>query len=238
VTRSSTDDAPPPPPDRLQLSVAQVAGSSAAAVSAAVLCSFFGVAGTIIGTAAASILATTGSALYSYSLRRTQARLRRLRATGGTSAQVTAVFAVPATPRQLLRRVPWRIVALGTANVFVFAIGLLTGIEGILGQTISSELGVSHHGSGTTLNSGLGIHRDDRGSHKAPKHRPTPSATTSGSPSATPTSTGSPTGPATSASPPGTSGPSPSSPVLPTGGSSTPSGPLRTLLSPPPSSSG
>ena len=126
------DDPRDQPRDRVQLSVVQVAGSSLAAMSAAVLCSYFGVAGTVIGTAAASAFATIGSALYSYSLRRTQARLRRLHQAGAASPPVTAVLrTAQGQGRRLLSRIPWRIVLLGTANVFVFAIAFITGLEEI-----------------------------------------------------------------------------------------------------------
>lgn len=60
----------------LSLSATQLAGSVLAAVSASVAASVFGVAGTVIGAALGSIISVVGSAVYSYSLRRTQARVR------------------------------------------------------------------------------------------------------------------------------------------------------------------
>jgi hypothetical protein len=64
------------------LSPAQVAGSALAAVSGALLASFAGTTGTIIGTAVGSVVATVGAAIYTWSLRRTSAAVRR------TAAQV------------------------------------------------------------------------------------------------------------------------------------------------------
>ena len=55
----------------LGLSTAQVVGSVLAAVTGAVLASTMGVTGTVIGAAVASLVATIGSAIYTWSLRRT-----------------------------------------------------------------------------------------------------------------------------------------------------------------------
>jgi hypothetical protein len=76
---------------KIGLSPAQVAGSALAAVSGAMLASFAGTTGTIIGTAVGSIVATVGAAIYTWSLRRTSAAVRR------TAAQVrqTALLTGP-----------------------------------------------------------------------------------------------------------------------------------------------
>lgn len=74
-------------PRKLDLSTVQVAASALAAVSAAVFASWFGTAGTLIGAALGSVVATVASATYSYSLRRTAEIARRkaaqVRETGG-----------------------------------------------------------------------------------------------------------------------------------------------------------
>lgn len=77
MTSSPTPSPPPSPssgpepsgkgPD---ISAAQVAGSALAAVSAAVVASFLGVGGTVIGAALGSIVASVGGAFYSHSFRR------------------------------------------------------------------------------------------------------------------------------------------------------------------------
>jgi hypothetical protein len=66
-----------PPPQRKgpDISGAQVAGTALAAVSAAVVASFLGVGGTILGAALGSIVASVGGALYSHSFRRAADRL-------------------------------------------------------------------------------------------------------------------------------------------------------------------
>ncbi len=72
---------------KITVSWTQVVASAAAAVTAGLVSSFFGVAGTIVGTLLASIIATTGSAVYNANLRRTQHRLRTARARRALAAQ-------------------------------------------------------------------------------------------------------------------------------------------------------
>ncbi|MBO0691022.1 MAG: hypothetical protein J2P40_15820, partial [Candidatus Dormibacteraeota bacterium] len=62
--------------DRPQLQVAQVAGGALAAVTSAVIASRFGLGGTLIGAALASVVSTTGAALYSHAFRRTGSKVR------------------------------------------------------------------------------------------------------------------------------------------------------------------
>ncbi len=61
---------------RIELSLTQVIAGVLATITAAVLASFLGVAGTMIGAAIASGATTVGGAVYNYSLRRTTDRLR------------------------------------------------------------------------------------------------------------------------------------------------------------------
>jgi hypothetical protein len=75
----STEQPPTPPPDRVQLSAVQVAASALASVSAAVVASLFGVTGTVVGAGLVAILSTTGSAIYSSSMKHTSDQLRRAR---------------------------------------------------------------------------------------------------------------------------------------------------------------
>jgi hypothetical protein len=203
------DRDPDEPRDRLELSAAQVAASSLAAVSAAVLCSYFGVAGTVIGTAVASVVATIGSSLYSYSLRRTRNRLQRLHQAGAAAPPVTAVLATARHQgRRLLPKLPWKIVLLGTANVFVFSIAVVTGIEGLINEPLSNAVGVSHSQQACSLCNRTQHHaKPARSKPPSPTPIATPSTTrttptptvsnpapsgspsTSSTPSSTPTST-------------------------------------------------
>ncbi|MEU3961799.1 hypothetical protein AB0F42_18550 [Streptomyces buecherae] len=61
---------------RLELSVAQVAGSALAAVAAAVLASRLGVYGTIIGAGVVSVVATAGGSVFQHFFHRTGEQLR------------------------------------------------------------------------------------------------------------------------------------------------------------------
>ncbi|MGW5128718.1 hypothetical protein ACWEQ7_32700 [Streptomyces sp. NPDC004069] len=61
---------------RIDLSVAQVAGSALAAVVAAKLASYFGVYGTILGAGVVSVLATCGGSVFQHFFRRTGQQLR------------------------------------------------------------------------------------------------------------------------------------------------------------------
>lgn len=58
---TTASDAPP----KFELSFVQLIAGCLAAVTAAALASFFGVAGSLIGTAIGSILSTAGTAIYS-----------------------------------------------------------------------------------------------------------------------------------------------------------------------------
>jgi hypothetical protein len=145
-------------PQGVQLSATQVAAGALAAVSSAVVASFFGLAGTLIGAALASVISTISAALYSNSLQKTNEKLRRARGQlTGRQAPVEdtriSPAAPPATPAtQVLpahldpRHAParrsrprWTKVAVYAAAVFVMAMGIVTGIE-LIGQKPVSAL--------------------------------------------------------------------------------------------------
>jgi hypothetical protein len=75
---------------KLNVSLTQIMASALASVSAAVVASYFGVTGTIIGTAVVSVVATTGSAVYALWLRRTHRHIQRLRDQAALRASATA----------------------------------------------------------------------------------------------------------------------------------------------------
>ncbi len=156
-------------PRGVQLSATQLAAGALAAVSSAVVASFFGLAGTLIGAALASVISTTSAALYSNSLQKTNERLRRARSqlTGKqariqetrvqeTPAAAPATQVLPAhlDPRRAPARTPrprWIRVAGYAAAVFVMAMGIVTGIE-LLGQRpVSSLVGDTETTKTTTL---------------------------------------------------------------------------------------
>ena len=214
---------------KVQLSVVQIVASALAAVSAAVISSFFGVAGTVIGAAIGSITATVGSAVYATSLRRTNERLRRLAPTG---PRVAGRRSLPSHP---LPRVRWRPVLATSVGVFAVAIGVITAIE------LSTQTTVAHIVSGGSGGHDTSVGQIFGGSpatHPPTSHRatpatrstptPTPAATSSGV--ATPHSGAATTAPATTA--PATTSPPASPQPAPT---TTPPAPATTA---PPSPSG
>ncbi|SET35836.1 hypothetical protein [Geodermatophilus poikilotrophus] len=153
-------------PQGAQLSATQVAAGALAAVSSAVVASFFGLAGTLIGAALASVISTVSAALYSNSLQKTNEKLRRAR--GQLTARQPAVEeaevapAAPATrvlPAHLdPRRAParrsrprWTRVAVYAAAVFVMAMGIVTGIELVGQKPVSALVGGTETSRTTTL---------------------------------------------------------------------------------------
>ena len=88
--------------NRFGLSVIQIVASTAAAVTAALIGSRLGVAGTLTGAALASVVSGVGAAVYGHSLlvtRRKMAKALRLVRPGTTpSAPAGATTAAPATP--------------------------------------------------------------------------------------------------------------------------------------------
>ncbi|GAA1199561.1 hypothetical protein [Prauserella alba] len=92
--------------DKTGLRPAPVIAGGVAATTAAFLCSFFGVYGTVIGAGAISVLSTVGSELYLRSLRRSREAARKAKAkaaalaeakTGGRARDRTAVIRRPTT---------------------------------------------------------------------------------------------------------------------------------------------
>ena len=104
TTQPDRPDSSPPP--RTGLSPLQVIAGGLAASSAAVVASFFGVAGTVIGAALASVVASVSAALYGESLRRTEERLRRLRGSRPRTAATPVAAPAPLPPRLNPRRAP------------------------------------------------------------------------------------------------------------------------------------
>ena len=191
----------PDEPKKASLSAAQVAASALAAVSSAVVASFFGVAGTLIGAALASVITTVCASLYATSLKKTNERLRTV-IKGGQKRPEPVTRPLPAhldprrTPPTPIRP-RWGRVAVYAVSVFAVAIAIVTGIE-LVGQKPVSAL-VSHSSSSgtTTLGELAGSSRSTSGTTT-----PTPSAPATTAP-ASPAAESSPAAP--SSIPTGTS---------------------------------
>jgi hypothetical protein len=218
-----TEENPAPPPRKLELSSTQVAGSALAAVSAAFFASWLGTAGTLIGAAVGSIVATVGSATYTWWLRRTSEAVKRtaaqVRETGMGSTVVVPVLrnrragkgdgledevhvdaedADGETSRwAFLRNRPWGKVVLVTAGVLLAVLGSITVVEAVIGKPLSALLR-GDKGTGTSLSRTVHHHSkttDDvqRTKKQSSTPSPSPAATSSASATPTPTPTPSPT---------------------------------------------
>jgi len=186
---------------RLGLSFHQLAASALAAASAAFGASYLGVAGTIIGAAVASVIATVASAMYASSLRRSTEAVRRTATQWTRTAAIAPVVdpnaprpeaaddtrelvlaPEPTTPR---RPVPWARVSVAAAAVLAVTLGVLTGVEGILGRPLANVVGGSD-ATGTSLGS---VDGSGGWSKSTIPETVNPPATPAPTPTPTPTST-------------------------------------------------
>ena len=173
-----------------QLSALQLAAGALAAVSAAVVASFFGVAGTVIGAAVASVISTVGAAVYTESMRRTHAGLRRAgrrlvrspqspvdRSAGDRPPLPAHLDPRRSPPRRRWRRWRrWAMVAATAVAVFGLAMVVVTTVELIGHKPVAALVGGSDQAGGTTLGYLTGASGGDSRQQRPPA-----------SPSATPT---------------------------------------------------
>ena len=173
---------------RLEINPVQVAASALAAVTSAILLSTLGTAGTIIGAALGSLIATAGAAIYSYSLRVGResvaaaqaaaiAKVNRRR-TGGSTRQIE----VQARPmdqgrpplREMLSRLPWKWIAMVAGAIFVVTMLVIVGFELLTGRSVSTYTGGS---DGNGHHTSLGFGSSSKAS-QAPTPTPAPSTST------------------------------------------------------------
>ncbi|MFJ3975312.1 hypothetical protein [Streptomyces sp. NPDC090021] len=167
--RTTGDVEAEPEAKKLDLSVAQVAGSSLATVAAALLASKMGVYGTILGAGVVSVVATAGGPVIQHLFRRTGDQLRestRPRARQVPPRHEEQEAAVAAGPAEEFgaatvhgtRTRGWKRTAVASGAAFALAIGGLGTYEALAGTSVSS--------GGGTLFSG--------GTRTAGGERPTP----------------------------------------------------------------
>jgi hypothetical protein len=209
------------------ITATQLLATALASVTAAVLGSFIGTAGTIVGAGLASVITTGSGAIYQRSLDRTRSRLRTNTSQARLAAQVTEPMrpvqrGVATRTTQLIRPVGppskparglrnWRSAALLTTLAFVLGIGAVTGFELLKGGPISGG------DNGTTVGSLFGqpTEHPTTGTAPPPSSSTTPAPTTTNAPATTtrpPTTT---TQPPTTTSPPATTQPPTTTPSLP-----------------------
>ena len=148
----------------------QIFSGALASVTAAVIASYFGIAGTLIGAAITSIVATVGGALYRQSIEQAQARvvLRRNPKTGEVQKEVVA----PEESRSK-RRLPWGPIIATIVLVFALSLGAVTAVEVAARRPIASLIGRAEPDSGRTS---LGVAVREV-SDPIPQMEPTPEAT-------------------------------------------------------------
>jgi hypothetical protein len=110
-----------PGENRFQLSGTQLIASGAATMTATVAASYFGVAGTLIGAGAVSVLTTVGATLYQHFLDRGRAQIIGRMSEG-------------------VRRRPWYVVAGAAAGVFLAVMGVVTTFEVATGRPLSNTI--------------------------------------------------------------------------------------------------
>ncbi|MCY0960150.1 hypothetical protein [Streptomyces sp. H27-H5] len=170
TTRDTVDAEPEK--KKIDLSVAQIAGTSTATVAAALLASQMGVYGTILGAGVVSVVATAGGPLVQHLFRRTGDQLRET--ARPKARQVPVVHKDQAADGSLLpgaalpseefgdatvhgtRVRGWKRTAVASGAAFVIALGGLGTYEAIAGTSVSN--------GGATILSG--------GTRKAADHKP------------------------------------------------------------------
>lgn len=149
-----------PEKKKLDLSAAQVAGSSLATVAAALLASKMGVYGTILGAGVVSVVATAGGPVIQHFFRRTGDQLRETARPGARAATPpgqplpAGEFGEATVHGTRIRG--WKRTAVAAGVVFVLSLGALGSYEAIAGTSVSAD--------GGTILSG--------GTRKAADHQP------------------------------------------------------------------
>ncbi|MFB6691924.1 hypothetical protein ACFCX3_15465 [Streptomyces virginiae] len=174
--RTTRDVEAEPGDKKLDLSVAQVAGSSLATVAAALLASKMGVYGTILGAGVVSVVATAGGPVIQHLFRRTGDQLResarpKARQAPPSSEAAGPAGALPAAPREEFgeptvhgtRMRGWKRTVVASGAAFAIAIGGLGTYEAMADTSVSS-------GGGTLFSGGTRTAGRDRPA--PPEHGP------------------------------------------------------------------
>ena len=190
-----------------------------AAVCAAVLGSFLGVAGTLAGAALASVVGTVGTEIYHRSIRKGTEKLSEIAPTfvKATAAMGTPEVAAATEEDKPSETVPeaqrggirWKRVAMAAGVVFVVAMGALLLVELMAGKSVASMVG--HESSGSTTFSSV-VDGGSKQEAPAPAVFETPTTSTDNDQDGT--SSGSPTdGPTDSTDTTPTTGPTTQAPA-------------------------
>jgi hypothetical protein len=144
-----------------------------AAVSAAVVGSFLGVAGTLIGAAVASLVSSVGTEIYHRYLdrgtKKLQATFLAAPAAVGTPEVAAAEEELPSGTPQKIR---WKRIVMVTGALFVLAMGTLTVAELLAGRSAADATSGRDGGAPTVFN-WSGDDSDDKPATPAPSVTPT-----------------------------------------------------------------
>ncbi|MBM7518804.1 hypothetical protein [Nocardioides nitrophenolicus] len=194
-----------------------------AAVTVAVLLSTLGAAGTLIGAALGSVIATVSTALYKQGIESSRRRvaevqaaaLEREAARAHRHVEATEVLdqvegdePVPAPAGSRWAALPWKRIALLAAVIFVIAVVVISAVELIAGRSVSTLTGGTDGKDRTSIG---GVFGDRGDSGDRPRKQELPAEETP-----TPTPTPSPTEPTTGVPTPSTDPATPSTPATPT----------------------
>lgn len=147
-----------------------------AAVSAAVIGSFLGVAGTFIGAAVASLISSVGTEIYHRYLDRGTKKLQAAFVTAPAAVGTPEVAAAPVSPavsspdspadspatesRTGTTKIRWKRIAMVAGSLFVLAMGTLTAAELLAGRSAADATSGRDGGAPTVFN-WSGNHSDD-----------------------------------------------------------------------------
>jgi hypothetical protein len=194
-----------------QLRVPKLLAGALAAVSGAVVASFFGIEGTLIGAALVSLLVAPAEALYTHSLASAhkvarRSLLRRVGEQAGASQEGASEEGASEAHPQPIR---WQRVAVAAVVAFGIAVAAITGVETVANQPLASLFG-SRSREGASTSVGVVVAGGDRSAPPATRAPATSTTSTSPSepaptttaPAAVPTTTApAPTVPSTTAVP-------------------------------------
>jgi hypothetical protein len=198
-----------------QLRVPKLLAGALAAVSGAVVASFFGIEGTLIGAALVSLLVAPAEALYTHSLasahkvaRRTL--VRRVGEQADASQEDPRQEGPSPADSQPIR---WQRVAVAAVVAFGIAVGAITGVEAVAKQPLASLVG-SRPRQGASTSVGVVVAGADRSA--PPATRAPATSTTSTSPSGPAPTTTAPVGVPTTTAPTAGTVPSTTAPTTTT----------------------
>lgn len=180
------------------INIPKIIAGALAAVCAAVVGSYLGVAGTLVGAAVASIIGSVGTDIYERSIKKGGQKLQTLapafiKAPAAVGTPPVAAATGEDSPSDTVppgRQIRWRRVALLAGVVFVLAMGSLTAVELFTHKSVASMVG-NDTKAGSTVG---GLLDPGTGGAPAPSEAPPSDGPTATTPPAVAPAT---TGPAT-----------------------------------------